>query len=91
MPQCPGPTDGRRLGTRPGADRVPVAIAGRVYCKVDADLAPVQAGDLLTTSSTPGHATRVSDPAAASGAVLGKALGPLDAGRGLVPVLLTLR
>jgi hypothetical protein len=34
---------------------------------------------------------RASDPQAAFGAVLGKALGGLDAGQGLVPILVTLQ
>jgi hypothetical protein len=79
-----------RLGTRPGEERIPVAVVGRVYCKVDASAGSIGAGDLLTTSNTPGHAMRVDDPAAAAGAIVGKALAPLEAGRGLIPVVLTL-
>jgi hypothetical protein len=80
-----------RLGVRPGDKRVPVAVVGRVYCKADAEHGAIALGDLLTTSPTAGHAMRVSDPAAASGAIMGKALAPLDQGRGLIPVLLALR
>ena len=80
-----------RLGTRPGEQRVPVSMVGRVYCKADAGPGPIGAGDLLTTSDTPGHAMRVADPAAAAGTILGKALAPLDRGRGLIPVVLTLQ
>jgi hypothetical protein len=70
----------------------PVALTGRVYCYVDADSAgPVEPGDLLTTSSTPGHAMRVQDPAQAQGAVLGKAMSSLKSGRGLVLVLVSLQ
>jgi hypothetical protein len=79
-----------RLGTRFGTNRVPVAIVGRVYCQADARHGAIVAGDLLTTSTTAGHAMRVGDPAAAAGAILGKALGPLAQGTGLIPVLLTL-
>lgn len=80
-----------RLGTRPGEERVPVALAGRVYCKADAEHGAIALGDLLTTSATVGHAMRVEDPAGAAGAIMGKALAKLDGGRGLIPVLLTLR
>jgi hypothetical protein len=80
-----------RLGARPGAPRVPVSLVGRVYCKADADRGAIALGDLLTTSDTPGHAMRVDDPAAAAGAIVGKALAPLDSGRGLIPVVLTLQ
>jgi hypothetical protein len=79
-----------RLGSRPGTGRVPVAIAGRVYCKADPAHGPIRAGDLLSTSATPGHAQRIDDPAGAAGAILGKALEPLRGGAGLVPVLLML-
>jgi len=59
-------------------------------CKADADIAPIKAGDLLTTSTTKGHAQKVIDPSQAMGAVLGKALGSLKKGKGTIPVLLTL-
>jgi hypothetical protein len=36
------------------ANRLPVALVGRVFCKVDADLSPIEVGDLLSTSDTPG-------------------------------------
>ena len=69
--------------------RARVALVGRVYCKVDANDFPIAAGDLLTTSSTPGHAMRVLDPSKAFGAIVGKALRPLKSGRGLLPILVT--
>jgi hypothetical protein len=71
--------------------RLPIALIGKVFCKVDADLAPIEVGDLLTTSPTPGHAMRADDRERAFGAVLGKALGVLASGRGLVPVLIALQ
>jgi hypothetical protein len=74
-----------------GAGRQPVALAGRVCCRVDASFASIDVGDLLTTSATPGHAMRATDPQAAFGAVLGKSLGALRAGTGLVPVLVALQ
>jgi hypothetical protein len=70
----------------------PVALTGRVWCFADADAnGPIQVGDLLTTSSTPGHAMRVSDHDRASGAVLGKAMSSLASGRGYVLVLVSLQ
>jgi hypothetical protein len=66
-------------------------VMGKVSCLVDATVAPVRAGDLLTTAERPGHAMRAVDRARAFGAVLGKALYPLDTGVGLVPVLITLQ
>jgi len=70
---------------------VPVALMGRVFCKVDATAAPIEAGDLLTTSATPGHAMKAVDEARIAGTVLGKAMGSLASGQGLIPVLVTLR
>ena len=70
---------------------VPLALSGTVYCKVDARVADVNVGDLLTTSETPGHAMRATDPLRAFGAVLGKALGALHGGQGMIPVLVSLR
>lgn len=72
-------------------NRQAVALLGKVYCQVDADQAPIVIGDLLTTSTTPGHAMRASDPARAYGAVIGKALGSLPSGCGLMPVLVALQ
>jgi hypothetical protein len=68
-----------------------VALTGRVYCYADASNGPIQPGDLLTTSATPGHAMKATDPALAQGAVLGKAMGSLANGTGLVLVLVTLQ
>lgn len=79
------------LDRQPGGIRRPIALIGKVACKVDADHGAIAAGDLLTSSPTPGHAMRVADRQAAFGAVIGKALRPLAAGRGLIPVLVTLQ
>jgi hypothetical protein len=71
--------------------RMPIALMGRVFCKVDAECAPVAVGDLLTTSATPGHAMKAADPVRAFGSVIGKALRALKAGRGLIPILVALQ
>jgi hypothetical protein len=68
-----------------------IALTGRVYCLVDAEYGAIEPGDLLTTSDTPGYAMRVDDSARASGATIGKAMGRLDGGRGLVLVLVGLQ
>lgn len=57
---------------------VPVAIAGRVYVKVDETAEAVEPGDFLTTSQRTGMAMRVDDWDAARGAILGKALTYAD-------------
>jgi hypothetical protein len=70
--------------------RVAVALVGKVSCLVDASHGPIGVGDLLTTSPTPGHAMRATDPQRAFGSVLGKALQPLRSGRALLPTLVVL-
>jgi hypothetical protein len=67
--------------------RAPVALMGKVYCRVDAGPGAIEVGDLLTTSTTRGHAMKATEPARAFGAVIGKALQPWHEGLGLIPVL----
>lgn len=74
-----------------GAPRRPLALTGRVFCRVDAASGAIQVGDLLTTSTTPGHAMKAGDPARSFGTVVGKALAGLRHGRGLIPVLVALQ
>jgi hypothetical protein len=71
--------------------RLPIALNGKVYCKVDAQSSPIKAGDLLTTSPVVGHAMKAKDPLKAFGAVIGKALRGLEEGRGLIPILVSLQ
>lgn len=85
------PLDGGPLEDGSRQPRVAVALMGRTYCLVDASYGAVETGDLLTTSPTAGHAMRATEPTRAFGAVLGKALRPLAAGQGLVPILVTLQ
>src|SRR5262249_40846948 len=74
-----------------GRKRLPLGLVGKVFCKVEARHAPIHAGDLLTTSSIPGHAMKADDPVRGFGAILGKALASLDEGLGLISVLVSLR
>ena len=68
-----------------------VALTGRVYVQADASNGSIKPGDLLTTSSVPGHAMKVTDHAKAQGAILGKAMTGLSDGKGMVLVLVTLQ
>jgi hypothetical protein len=80
------------LGRGEEADeRRPLALMGTVCCKVDAGYGSISVGDLLTTSATPGHAMKASNTTGALGATIGKAIASLDQGRGLIPVLVSLR
>ena len=71
--------------------RRPIALVGKVWCKVEAQSAPINVGSLLTTSSLPGHAMVATDRDRAFGAILGKALAPLTTGVGMMPVLVSLQ
>jgi hypothetical protein len=71
--------------------RKPIALLGKVYCKVDASHGAVEVGDLLTTAPTVGHAMKASDALRAFGAVIGKALRPLRTGQGIIPILIALQ
>jgi len=71
--------------------RQPLSMVGKAYCKVDARYAPIEVGDLLTTSPTLGHAMRAVDPSKAFGAVIGKALKPWREGTGLIPLIVALQ
>jgi hypothetical protein len=75
----------------PAADRVPMAVVGIVPCKVTAENGPIERGDLLVTSSRPGHAMKGTDRKRLVGAVVGKALDRLATGHGVIDVLVTLQ
>src|SRR5215204_5839286 len=72
-------------------NRKPVALVGKVACKVEARDTPIEVGDLLTTAPTPGYAMKANDPSKAPGAVIGKALQRLTEGRGMIGVLVSLQ
>ena len=67
-----------------------LAVTGRVPCKVSAENGPIQIGDLLVASSTPGIAMKGNSDKA-MGAVVGKAMEPLDEGEGTIVVQVMLR
>ncbi|MDI9426094.1 MAG: carbohydrate-binding protein, partial [Spirochaetota bacterium] len=72
-----------------GASRkaYPVALAGKVLCKVDARNRPIRPGDLIVTSETPGCGMAGEmDSLAKIGTVIGKALDGLSDGLGAIPV-----
>jgi hypothetical protein len=80
-----------------GDNKVLVATTGRVKVKVDASRGPIHIGDLLVTSEVPGVAMK-SEPVNLSGiqlhrpgTIIGKALEPLEKGRGEILVLLSLQ
>jgi hypothetical protein len=78
-------------GDRRLESEVPLAIVGIVPCKVTAANGPIKAGDLLMTSSLPGYAMKGTDRAQMLGAIVGKALEPLDSGTGVILMMVTLQ
>jgi len=78
----PYPLDDLRVKTE-----IPLAVVGIVPCKVTAENGPIQAGDLLVTSSTAGHAMKGTDRNLMLGAIVGKALEPLSGDKGVIQVL----
>jgi hypothetical protein len=84
---------GAVLGNLPGHEDAPaIALSGRVWVKCDATQHAIESGDLLTTAATAGHAMKVNDNAAATGATIGKAMSSLKQGEtGLVLVLVNLQ
>ena len=68
-----------------------MAMIGIVPTKVSAENGPIRSGDLLVTSSMPGYAMKGTDRSQMLGAVVGKALGNLHSGTGVINVLVTLQ
>lgn len=80
------------LDRRPSSQgRAVLALMGKVFCKVDAAYAPIEVGDMLTTSPTHGYAMKATDQQRSFGAVIGKALSSHKNGCGLIPILVGLR
>jgi hypothetical protein len=86
---APGFVGGEPLqGTAAG--RIPLAIVGIVPVKASAEGGPISPGDLLVSSATPGHAMRAG-PNPPQATVIGKALGNLRSGTGVIRMLATLQ
>lgn len=66
------------------------ALVEIVPVKATTENGPIQIGDLLVSSSTPGVAMR-GDPEACVGAVIGKAMEPLENGTGVITTQVMLR
>jgi hypothetical protein len=86
-------TVGRRQTTdaKTSTTEVPMAMVGIVPVKVSAENGSIKRGDLLVTSSIPGYAMKGTDRGRMLGAVIGKALGALDAGTGVIEMVVTLQ
>jgi len=81
----------RKVDESAPQNEIPLAVVGIVPCKVTTENGPIRVGDLLVTSSTSGHAMKGTDRSKMLGAVVGKALEPLEEGKGVIQVLVTLQ
>jgi hypothetical protein len=88
----PGLVGRRTTAERPDKiDEVPMAMMGIAPTKVSTENGPIERGDLLVSSSTPGYAMKGTDPSRLTGAIIGKALAPLKSGSGVIEALITLQ
>jgi len=83
---APGVTLG---GSLDASERALLTLAGVVPVKVTHEGGPIQPGDLLVTSSTPGHAMRWTGAEPCPCSLVGKALEPMTDESGVILVLLT--
>ena len=74
-----------------GGNRIPVAMLGIVPAKASAENGAIQRGDLLVTAATPGHVMKATDRPRFIGAIVGKAMQPLDSGTGVIEIAVTLQ
>ena len=65
----------------------PLALAGIVLCNVTAENGAIKKGDILVSSSLPGHAMRADPEQVTPGMMLGSALGSLEQGEGKIYIL----
>jgi len=77
--------------SRKQGQQVPLAVVGIVPTRVTDENGPIEAGDLLVTSSEAGRAMKGTDRTRMMGAVVGKALQPLRSGKGVIEILVTLQ
>ena len=88
----PGYIGRRQLSDpRTAITEVPMAMVGIVPTKVTSENGPIKVGDLLVTSSTSGYAMHGTNTAAMTGAIVGKSLGSLESGIGVIEVLVSLQ
>lgn len=87
----PGFVGRRQAIDKPKDGEIPMAMVGIVPTKVSAENGAIHVGDLLVASSTAGHAMKGTDRNLLTGAVIGKSLGTLESGTGIVEVMISLQ
>jgi hypothetical protein len=84
-------TLGRRQTTPKSPAEIPMAMVGIVPIKASTENGPIRPGDLLVSASTPGYVMKGTDRPRMLGAIIGKAMGSLDSGTGLIEAGITLQ
>jgi hypothetical protein len=72
------------------AGKVPLAVIGVVPVKVTGENGAIKPGNLLVTSSTPGHAMKAGADRRV-GTIIGKALAPFNGSSGVIQMLVVLQ
>ncbi len=73
-------------------DLVPMGVVGVIPTRVSGENGPIRRGDLLVSSTIPGHAMKGTDKTRMLGAILGKALEDFnEAGTGTIKVLVNVK
>jgi len=88
---APGVVLGNKDAVTSSDPRPILALAGRVPVKVTAKYGAIQVGDLLVSSPIPGYAMKCPEASKCVGAVVGKALEPLQEGVGVIEAQVMLR
>ena len=70
-----------------GKNKVPLALAGVTRCKATTENGSIKRGDLLVTSSLPGHAMKADPKEVKPGMLVGKAMQPLKENTGKIYIL----
>jgi hypothetical protein len=87
----PGVIGRRKTDEEKAKAEVPMAMVGIVPTKVTTENGAIRPGDVLVTSSTVGYAMKGTDRSRLAGAIVGKALGKLQEGTGIIDVLVSLQ
>lgn len=87
----PGVIGRHQTDPKTATNEIPMAMVGIVPTKVSAENGPIKPGDILVTSSTPGHVMKGTDRSLFAGAIIGKALEKWDTGIGVIEVLVSLQ
>jgi hypothetical protein len=82
---------GRRRPNENHNSEIPMAMVGTVPTKVTTEGGSIERGDLLVTSSTSGYAMKGTDQTRMLGVIIGKAMGNLSSGAGVIDALVSLQ